>query len=294
MPAPSVLFCADPLRPARPDPAFAAQVHAVRELGGRIAVIDHDALLAGQADAAVGRVPRDLGPVWYRGWMIPAGGYEALGAALAARGVPLHVPPAQYRTAHELPGWYDTFAEVTPPSRWLPWPADTPVGPGDVARLISPLGAGRAIVKDYVKSRKHEWAEACFIPDLADVGHAYRVIARMVELQAESLNGGIVVRRFEDFARIGTRAVESRVWWLDGRPIVVGAHPDTPDEVPEPDLSRVAPLVARLGCRFVTTDVALRTDGVWRVVEVGDAQVSDLPAGLDPTDVLGRLPGATA
>jgi hypothetical protein len=38
----------------------------------------------------------------------------------------------------------------------------------------------------------------------------------------------------------------------------------------------MGPAVQRLGCRFVTTDVALRSDGVWRVIEVGDAQVSDL------------------
>jgi hypothetical protein len=39
--------------------------------------------------------------------------------------------------------------------------------------------------------------------------------------------------------------------------------------------------VAALGCRFVTTDLARRSDGVWRVIEVGDGQVSDFPAGAD-------------
>jgi len=42
----------------------------------------------------------------------------------------------------------------------------------DVAGLAARLGSGPAIVKDYVKSRKHEWDEACFIPDLADLAHA--------------------------------------------------------------------------------------------------------------------------
>lgn len=75
------------------------------------------------------------------------------------------------------------------------------------------------------------------------------------------------------------------MWWLHGRPLSVDAHPDTPDRRPHPDLTAIAPLVARLGCGFVSTDVALRTDGVWRVVEVGDGQVSDQPRGSDP----GRL-----
>jgi hypothetical protein len=45
----------------------------------------------------------------------------------------------------------------------------------------------------------------------------------------------------------------------------------------------------RLGCRFVTTDVALRTDGAWRVVEVGDGQVSDFPRTLEPRVLAGAL-----
>ncbi|WP_420341028.1 ATP-grasp domain-containing protein [Streptomyces xinghaiensis] len=40
-----------------------------------------------------------------------------------------------------------------------------------------------------------------------------------------------------------------------------------------------AALGAELGCRFVSTDPALRSDGVPRVVEAGDGQVSDLPPG---------------
>ncbi|WP_308297275.1 ATP-grasp domain-containing protein [Streptomyces sp. UNOB3_S3] len=82
---------------------------------------------------------------------------------------------------------------------------------------------------------------------------------------------------------------EARVWWLDGRPLLTTAHPDTPGLTPGPGLDAVEPLVARLGCRFVTTDLARSADGAWRVIEVGDGQVSDLPAGTDPSALLGPL-----
>jgi hypothetical protein len=36
-------------------------------------------------------------------------------------------------------------------------------------------------------------------------------------------------------------------------------------------------VIAGLGLPFVTVDLALRADGVWRVIEVGDGQVSDRP-----------------
>ncbi|GAA2367086.1 hypothetical protein Cme02nite_29230 [Catellatospora methionotrophica] len=285
----TVLFCADPLAATRTDPHFAAQARAVRDAGGVTALLDHDALLSGDLATAVRRISRDLGEVWYRGWMIPAGRYAELADALGARGVSLRVAPAAYRAAHELPGWYATLTQVTPGSVWTPWQPGEPPTADQVAALVAPLGGGPAVVKDYVKSRKHEWDEACYIPDLADVAHAHRVVSRMVELQEESLQGGIVVRRFERFAQRDGHTVEARVWWVHGEPVLAGPHPDTPELFSEPDLTAIAPLVTAFGHPFVTTDVALRDDGTWRVVELGDGQVSDLPTGVDPSTVLDRL-----
>ncbi|HBF80854.1 MAG TPA: hypothetical protein DD420_13285, partial [Streptomyces sp.] len=85
---------------------------------------------------------------------------------------------------------------------------------------------------------------------------------------------------------------EARVWWVDGRPVRVTAHPDTPGQAPSPPLDAVGEAVRRLGCRWVTTDLALREDGAWRVVEVGDGQVSGLPAGDDGEALFAALPAA--
>jgi hypothetical protein len=137
-----------------------------------------------------------------------------------------------------------------------------------------------------VKSRKHEWHEACYLPDLADTAAVHAVVSRFVALQEDSLAGGVVLRAFEELQR---ETGEARVWWLDGRPLLITAHPDTPGLLPQPDLAAVGPLVAALGCRFVSTDLARRGDGRWRVVEVGDGQVSELPGGVDPVGLLGPL-----
>ncbi len=288
MPVP-VLFCGSPLDLRRVDEHFAPEAAAVRALGGTVARIDHDALLRGSAGAAVAKVPQALGPAWYRGWMVSSGGYRDLARALGTRGAGLLVPPDAYTRAHELPGWYHTFADVTPRSVWTPAEPGRVPSVDEVAALVAPLGRGPAVVKDFVKSRKHEWDEACYVPDLADVAAAHRVVERFVQLQDDALAGGIVVRAFEPFLTTGPDAGEARVWWLDGQPVVTGPHPDTPDRRPCPDLTRIQPLVARLGCRLVTTDVARRTDGAWRVVEVGDGQASDLPRTLDPAVLAAAL-----
>ncbi|MFE1869821.1 ATP-grasp domain-containing protein [Streptomyces sp. NPDC059496] len=282
----TVLYCHDPLNERRADAHFAAQARQLRDAGGTALLIDHDALLAGDAERAVARVPEGTGAVWYRGWMIPSGHYAALDAALRRRGGELVVTPEAYRRAHELPGWYETFAGLTPVSGWLPATAGAVPDPEGLAALVAGLPPGAAVVKDYVKSRKHEWDEACYVPDLADQAALNRVVARFVELQGEFLAGGVVVRAFERFVTPEATAAEVRVWWRDGVPRLVTAHPDSPvNEVPEQALeSALEPVraaVEALGCPFVTTDLALRADGVWRVVEVGDGQVSDLHPEAD-------------
>ncbi|MEU9042853.1 MULTISPECIES: ATP-grasp domain-containing protein [unclassified Kitasatospora] len=320
MPVPAIIFPADPLNPRRPDPHFAWEARLLRELGGEHHLVDHDALLAGQAEEAVRRVPQDSGPLWYRGWMLPSARYADFATALTARGGNLLTSAPGYAAAHELPGWYGVFEGATPASAWIP--SDGPVAPDptELAAAVARLGgSGPAIVKDYVKSRKHEWHEACYVPELADLRAVGRVVERFVELQGEFLAGGVVLRRYEEFERAagaaedaegqagdgpgtggrpdagdgpgaGGRAVEARVWWLDGRPILVGPHPDAPRRNVEPDLTDVRALVRTLGCRFITTDLASRADGSgWRVVEVGDGQVSDLPRGIDPSGLLTSL-----
>lgn len=280
-PAP-VLYCADPLNGRRADAHFAAEAREVRAAGVPVLLVDHDALLAGDAERAVARVPAGSGPVWYRGWMIPSGRYAELDAALRGRGGELTVTPGSYRRAHELPGWYAAFAGLTPAGVWLSTrPGEVP-DPARLAALAAQLPPGAGIVKDYVKSRKHEWAEACHVPDLADPAALHQVVSRFVELQDDHLAGGLVLRAFEPFAAPRAAATEVRVWWRDGTPALVTAHPDSPfADAPRPDLGPVGEAVAELGCRFVTTDLAVRTDGAWRVVEVGDGQVSDLHRDAD-------------
>ncbi|MFD8881672.1 ATP-grasp domain-containing protein [Streptomyces erythrochromogenes] len=285
--AATVLYCCDPLNERRVDGHFAAEARQLHAAGGRTLLVDHDALLTGDAERAVARVPDRAGALWYRGWMLPADRYAALDAALRRRGGRLAVTAEQYRRAHELPGWYATFADLTPVSAWLPAePGRTP-DPQRLTALAAGLPPGAGVVKDYVKSRKHEWDEACHVPDLGDADALHRVVGRFVELQEEFLAGGVVLRAFEDFVAPPTRAgtaaaAEVRVWWRDGTPRLVTAHPDSPvAEVVTPDLEPVRAAVEALGCPFVTTDLALRADGVWRVVEVGDGQVSDLRQGAD-------------
>ncbi|GGN71885.1 hypothetical protein GCM10010112_39560 [Actinoplanes lobatus] len=273
-----LLLPADVLRPRRPDEHFAGEARAAREAGIEVALIDHDARSGW--DAAVARVPAGAAAV-YRGWMLDSGRYAAMAGALAARGVTLRTGAASYRQAHELPGWYAAAAGDTPESAWTD---------GDdreaFRRACAALGGGPAVLRDWTKSMKHHWDEAAFLPDVADETAAWRVASRLRELRGDDFAGGFVVRRFESFT-----GAEVRTWWVDGSCRLVTAHPDTPGAPPPVDaeIGVAASAVRSLGLPFVTADLVRRADGRWRIVEIGDGQVSDRPSGTPPEELIGAL-----
>jgi hypothetical protein len=276
-----LLVPADPLRPRRSDGHFAAEAAAARDAGHDVALIDHDALAEpDKAVRAVARVPEGTGAAVYRGWMLASSQYAGLGDVLAARGVTLRTSAGQYRQAHELPGWYPALAPVTPAATWTAGD-----GEQDFHTACARLGPGPAVLRDYVKSMKHYWHQAAYIPDTADQAAAWQVAARFRELREDDFTGGFVLRRYEQFT-----SAEARTWWTGGTCRLVTAHPDTSGELPPGiDLVPFAELIGSLALPFVTADLALRADGTWRLIELGDGQVSDRPASTDPATFVNEV-----
>jgi hypothetical protein len=262
------LFPCNPISPGRPDEPFVDDALAAQEAGLTVALVDHDGLSrpGGQAQA-VRRVP--AGRAVYRGWMLSSSRYEAFARALGERGATLHTDPAAYQRGHELPGWYPFLVGHTPDSAWT--------AGASLDQLVSccaSMGGGAAILRDFVKSAKHDWDEACFVPDVRDAAAVERVARRLLELRGDDFAGGFVLRRFEAF-----RGAEVRTWWVDGELRLATAHPDSAGELPPADLD-VSPFVAgvrAIGSPFLAVDLVRNAEGQWRVVEVGDGQVSARP-----------------
>jgi hypothetical protein len=130
---------------------------------------------------------------------------------------------------------------------------------------------------------KHYWDEAAYIPELSDQAAAWTIAARFRELRDDDFTGGFVIRRFERLV-----SAEVRTWWTGGTCRLITAHPDTPNDQPpsDIDLTSFTPLIRSLGLPFVTADLARRADQAWRLIELGDGQVSDRPPTTSPAALL--------
>lgn len=288
-----LLFCASPLRSTDVDPDYAGEWNAVVDAGFDRSLIDFEALLAGDPASAIRRVVAadPPTPAVYRGWMLPLDRYRALYTALDERGVNLKTSPDAYRLCHHLPAWYPTLEGLTPRSVWLT--IDEGLGIDNIMGRLSTFGNAPVIVKDFVKSRKHEWNDACFIRSASDRTEVGRVVGNFIRGQGADLAEGLVFREYVDLHRLAvdprTRAPvneEYRLFYVDGKRLLAAQHFDPSAYTAGAPFDPAAfdEAAARIPSPFFAMDVARTVDGGWIVIELGDGQVAGLPDSVDPVE----------
>lgn len=296
-----IVFCSDPLEARKPDEAFAREASAAEKVGFVHELIDFEALtLEHDCRRAVRRVQGREHPVEaiFRGWMLTPKTYAELYNALAAKNMRLVNDPSAYEHCHYLPESYSAIDDHTPHSVWLKLSGELPLD--RIMELLGSFGSAPVIVKDFVKSRKHEWHEACFIPSASDRGAVERVVRRFIELQDDDLNVGLVFREFVEFEPLAAHSKsgmpltrEFRLFFFGGRPIFSTEYWDEGDYGGlAPPLDRFTQIAANVQSRFFTMDVAKRRDGEWMIVELGDGQVAGLPEHADAMAFYGALAGS--
>ena len=269
------IFNCDYFDSNKPDDDYSAEHEQVirHNMNAILCSVD-DFLERGKLRIKVAEAPTT---VIYRGWMLPVEQYALFYNALYEKGYTLINTPEQYRQCHYFPFWYGLLKDYTAESICV----DSIDRQGIISALSS-FGKTPLIIKDYVKSRKHEWHEACFIPDASDTENALNVIDRFIERQGSDLLGEIVLRKYLSLEMVGTHdkshmpiAKEVRVfcvhhtlfanisyWTGDGTSI------EFPDELMQ--------TCQNLDSDFYTIDMAMTTEGKWVIIEVGDGQVSGL------------------
>ena len=288
-----IIFCADYWNPLSVDDAYATEANVAERLHLNYSLINIEALVEQRnALRAVRKVEEAHTEerAIYRGWMLKPDMYAQLSTALAQRGLSLINTPAAYTHCHYLPESYPLIEGFTPRSTWIRTGPDVSID--EVMRVLHVFGDKPVIVKDFVKSRKHEWNEACYIPCASDRHTVERVVRRFLQLQGEDLNEGLVFREFIEFEPLAAHSKsgmplikEFRLFVLDGHIICStpywegGDYGD--DKEGFPPIDTFGHVAQKIQSRFFTMDVARKKDGTWNIVELGDGQVAGLPVRAD-------------
>ena len=287
----AILFPADPFSPRRVDSAFRAELEAADRAGIPWCLVDHDVLERrhdGQAALEHAKLA-GIGCVAYRGWMVQALDYARLHQALSARGVAMLVEPGSYAALHHWPEAYPHVARHAACTRWIG--AAELDRPGRLRECLGPFGNAAVIVKDWVKSQSGYWHEACYIPDAGDAAAVDRVVGRFLELQGNSLTGGLCFRQFHSLvAGQDGRPAEWRTFCVGGQ--VAGTWARDGSEGSPPPSCLVEDVCRSLPSPFATADFARRTDGGWLLLETGDGGVSAIPGTADAGGILRRAVAA--
>lgn len=285
-----LIFCSDPLQVRVPDSLFQHEVNVAQSLGIEYDLINYEALVdSNNPLKTVGRVRSQSSSTLalYRGWMLHPVQYKVLFNALAKLGIYLINDPSAYKYCHYLPESYSVIHSYTPKTVWTKTTGDISID--EIIKLLSPFGSQPVVVKDFVKSRKHEWQEACYIPSASDKNLVERIVSRFIELQGNQLTEGLVFREFIEFEPLSKHSKsgmpltkEFRIFFLDHKPIYTVEYWEEGDyEGILPPIHEFAEVAKKVQSRFFTMDVAKCLDGDWMIIELGDGQVAGLPDNAD-------------
>jgi hypothetical protein len=223
----------------------------------------------------------------YRGWMLKPDEYARLYTALLQRNVQLINTPVQYKYAHYLPDNYETIRDFTPRTTFQKLEGDFDFN--DFRQALKVFGDHPVIVKDYVKSQKHYWAEACFIPRASEDEAVETVVRRFLDIQGPDINEGLVFREFIELEELGAHTQsgmpltkEFRLFVREGKIMDAFYYWDEGDyQGLQPEINSFEELIPEIKSNFFTMDIAKRKDGDWMIVELGDGQVAGLPENAD-------------
>jgi len=284
-----ILFPAYPGDIKRPDPAFEDEMLEAKKQGFKIGYVDLELMFGGEVRLRLPeREKGDSAYVMYRGWILKQEDYDRLNEALIERMYGgLIQPPYDYKFSQNIPEWYPVLKGKTPESVWIP---GSSFDEEEIHKTISVFGNSPVILKDYMKSRKQDWYDACFIADASDTTEVMRVVNNFLRLQGECLTGGLVFRKYEELEQIGTHPKSKMPLVNEWRYFVFGPKNKVIAMAPYweggfyseniPDIE-----LPNLPCMFYTIDVAKKKTGEWIIIEIGDGGSSGIPTAMKPYEL---------
>lgn len=288
----NILFCDNPLDNKAVDPDFADEFAAAKENGFTAHLFSFEKLTQDEnALASIGKVKphESLRTIIYRGWMLKPKQYSALYEGLLSKNFKLINSPTEYQNCYYLPDSYRFIKEYMPETVWLSV-RNQQVDYKQVFGSMALFADSPVIVKDFVKSQKHYWETACYIPSASDENKVKAVIEKFVKLQGADLNEGLIIREFVALNDLSIHSKtrmplkqEYRLFFLNG--CLIGCYDyweeGEYDENEQPPLDVFKGIARCIESNLFSMDIAKAKSGDWIIIELGDGQVAGLPDNVD-------------
>lgn len=255
-----LLFPADPFDTRQVDEFFQPQADAAKRFGFNYSTVVFNMM----GDAIIkGGIP-DRERCVYRGWMLTEDAYLRLSDRMDLMGNRMLVSPYHYLSAHLMTSWYHKLAPlgITAETVFTHNPVNVSYVENMLAAYQQHFGWTSFFVKDFVKSLK----SGTVSPVVTHPSQIGTLMEEMINFRG-FIEGGLSIRKHEDYvpnSEIRYFVLLGRNRWIWG--------PTLQHEIPDV----VRAVAGLIPSPFFSVDVAQRTDGVLRVVEIGDGQVSDL------------------
>ncbi|MEZ6139554.1 MAG: ATP-grasp domain-containing protein [Zavarzinella sp.] len=284
-----LLFPQNEMLKKLPEPIFEAEYDAARAVGFNTLLYSEEMRSSEGPIAACRHFPEgDGSTLLYRGWIYSEQDYLDFYHALGKRGYRLVSSPEQYAEVTYLPNYYPKIRELSPLTVWTETP-DT----FEAYSCSRKLGNGPFILKDHVKSVKHLWHEACFVPEGIGREGFEEMAARLYREQGKSFHRGFVVKQFVplslrgDSPREYPQCEEYRLFFWNSKLLAASHYFNLP--ALRTEWESISKIAARFTSPFFTMDVAETVQGDWLVVDMGAGECSSIPPSLPAETFYQRL-----
>ncbi|MFN4150735.1 MAG: ATP-grasp domain-containing protein, partial [Candidatus Sericytochromatia bacterium] len=280
-----IIFCCSPFNYRVVDPDYEQEYISAIKNGFEVELVNFEELEKNNIDKSIKTIlPSDNSETaLFRGWMLKPETYQLFYSSLESKNISLINKPDEYLNCHYFPYSYEIIKDKTPKSIYFDF--DKNLDYTQIMKLLSVFNGKPILIKDYVKSQKHKWKDACFIHSSNDENEIKRVTDNFINLQGSDLNKGLVYREFLELEFIGEHSKskmpltkEYRLFFLNGKLVEKYNYWDEGTYTLEDNfIDEFLEIAKFIKSNFFTMDIAKTISGDWKIIELGDGQVSGLP-----------------
>ncbi|HFI0256823.1 TPA: ATP-grasp domain-containing protein [Streptococcus suis] len=208
----------------------------------------------------------------YRGWMMKPEVYRNFFNQLSEQGLDLLTRPTEYEALHLFPKVYPLVKEDT--ASILVYPEGQRPNVIEIREHFTEF-----MLKDYVKSVK-----GAQIPSKISSGihqdELEELLATFYRLRGNLFTGGICLKEILPLKYYGSKTNEYRMFICKNSVVSISQNSQQSTSTLSPPKELIEKY-RNLPSPFYTVDVAELEDGMWKVLETGDGQVSGLSFNQD-------------